>query len=244
MDKLAKLSIIRNYYPEAVISIDNFNRFIDFLKNDLGLHPSQIMMADSICSDDVNSIQYPARINEFLGPFKLGGLDGFPFSGLTGMTAFSKHVPEDGAVFIYYGPHIGINKEGIVGEINRYGQRYTTPCCGATSAALFKLENDQIVPNNITELDYQMNTIEQLLLSERHRIIFAESPIMEATEVIYEAIDKRIEQLVFATEYDCKYIILMGVIMVNGDSGLGSFNVPKRFELIDVSTKQKRALHI
>jgi hypothetical protein len=39
------------------------------------------MLADSVCSDDLNIIQYPARTQEFLGPFKMGGLDGFPFIG-------------------------------------------------------------------------------------------------------------------------------------------------------------------
>jgi putative membrane protein len=71
-------------------------------KNNI-IEPKQVMLADSICSDDVNSIQYPVRTQEFLGPFKMGGLDGFPFTGLTGMGAFASHVPDDGAVFIYYG---------------------------------------------------------------------------------------------------------------------------------------------
>ena len=49
----------------------------------------------------------------------MGGLDGFPFTGLTGMGAFASHVPDDGAVFVYYGPHIGITKDGVIGEIHR-----------------------------------------------------------------------------------------------------------------------------
>jgi len=48
----------------------------------------------------VNSIQYPARTQEFTVPFKMGGLDGFPLTGLTGMGAFASHVPDEGALFI------------------------------------------------------------------------------------------------------------------------------------------------
>jgi hypothetical protein len=77
MKKREKLDIIRKWYPQAITTIDCVNTLIDFVEEKLDLEPAQIMLADSICSDDVNSIQYPARANEFLGPFKLGGLDGF-----------------------------------------------------------------------------------------------------------------------------------------------------------------------
>ncbi|WP_222943801.1 hypothetical protein [Pedobacter sp. N36a] len=49
-------------------------------------------------SDIKSGILFPLRSNEFLGPFKLGGLDGFPFAGWSGMGAFASHVPDDGAV--------------------------------------------------------------------------------------------------------------------------------------------------
>lgn len=194
------------------------------------------MLADSICSDDVNSIQYPSRALEFLGPFKMGGLDGFPFTGLTGMGAFASHVPDDGAVFIYYGPHIGVSKDSIVGEIHRLGQTKNTGCCGAAKGALNKLNNNQITEGNITELDYQMNTIEQIVYSKRERIQNAAIPIQEATEVIYEAIDKRISELVNATKYNCKYVILLGAILINSDSDMESFSSTRRFDVIDLKT--------
>lgn len=194
MKKREKLDIIRAHYPSAITTIDSVNRLIDFVENDLDLEPAQIMLADSICSDDVNSIQYPARAHEFLGPFKMGGLNGFPFTGLTGMGAFASHVPDEGAVFIYYGPHIGISKTGVPGEIHRLGQSKSSGCCGAAKGALGKLLNNDITPGNVTELDYQMNTIEQILLGDKQRIVAAEQPLMEATEVIYEAIDSRIEE--------------------------------------------------
>ncbi|HQV00690.1 MAG TPA: hypothetical protein PLO59_05990, partial [Bacteroidia bacterium] len=173
MKKRDKLSIIHKWYPNAITTIDSVNRIIDYVEYELDLEPKQVMLADSICSDDVNSIQYPARTQEFLGPFKMGGLDGFPFTGLTGMGAFASHVPDDGAVFIYYGPHIGIAKDGTIGEIHRFGQSKNSGCCGAAKGALNKLINNIIIPGNVTELDYQMNTIVQILLNESNRILHA-----------------------------------------------------------------------
>jgi len=242
MKKREKLEIIRKFYPNALTTIDSVNIFIDYLEDKLDLEPAQVMLADSICSDDVNSIQYPARAHEFLGPFKMGGLDGFPFTGLTGMGAFASHVPDDGAVLIYYGPHIGITKDGKIGEIHRIGQTKNTGCCGAAKGALNKLLSDQIVAGNISELDYQMNTIEQILFKAKDRILNTQVPLFEATEVIYEAIDKRINELVENTSYNCKYVILMGAILINSDSDMGSFTHNKCFDVIDLATHKRQSL--
>jgi len=193
-------------------------------------------------SDDVNSIQYPARTKELLGSFKMGGLDGFPFTGLTGMGAFASHVPDNGAVFIYYGPHIGITKTGTIGEIHRFGQHKNSACCGAAKGALAKLMNDQIIEGNVTDLDYQMNTIEQILLKQKERVLTAPTPLFEATEVIYEAIDARICELVAKTTYNCKYVILMGAVLINSDTDMGSYTSAKRFELIELESGTKRDL--
>lgn len=242
MLKKEKLKIIRQWYPNAITTIDSVNRFIDFIEEHLDLEPEQVMLADSVCSDDVNSIQYPARTKELLGPFKMGGLDGFPFTGLTGMGAFASHVPDNGAVFIYYGPHIGITKTGTIGEIHRFGQHKNSGCCGAAKGALAKLMNDQIVEGNVTNLDYQMNTLEQILLKQKERILSAPTPLFEATEVIYEAIDARICELVSKTSYNCKYVILMGAVLINSDTDMGSYTSAKRFELINLESGQKRDL--
>jgi hypothetical protein len=242
MKKREKLAIIRQYYHDAITTIDGVNRLIDFVEEKLDLEPGQVMLADSICSDDVNSIQYPARAYEFLGPFKMGGLDGFPFTGLTGMGAFASHVPDGGAVFVYYGPHVGVSKNGAFGEIHRMGQSKNSGCCGAAKGALNKLINGQITAGNVTDMDYQMNTIEQILWKEKERVLSAAIPLKEATEVIYEAIDRRIEELVAATHYNCRYVILMGAVLINSDSDMGSFNCARKFDVINLKTNERQSL--
>jgi DNA-dependent RNA polymerase auxiliary subunit epsilon len=242
MKKREKLAIIHQYYPNAMSTIDAVNQTIAYVEDILDLETKQIMMADSICSDDVNSIQYPARALEFLGPFKLGGLDGYPFAGLTGMSAYASHVPTDGAAFIYYGPHIGITTDGKIGEIQRMGQLMNSDCCGASKAGLEKLLNNQITVGTQSDLDYQMNTLEQILLKEKDRIIAAKIPIKEATEVLYEAIHKRIHELVAKTKFNCKYILLTGSILINSDKEIGSFTSAKNVELINMETGQKTDL--
>ena len=240
MLKKDKLAIIHQHYPKAISTIDGLNNFINFIEDELGLELSQVMLADSVCSDDVNAIQYPVRAQEILGPFKMGGLDGFPFTGLTGMGAFASHVPYEGAAVVYYGPHIGISKNGAIGEIHRHGQDKNTGCCGAAKAALHKLTNDLITAGVMTDMDYQMNTLEQIVFAQKDRILFASVPLNEATEVIYEAIDKRIEELVQVTKFPCKYVILFGAIHINGDTDMGSFNEARKFDVINLSTGERQ----
>jgi Limiting CO2-inducible proteins B/C beta carbonyic anhydrases len=82
------LDVVRGRYPNALSTSDTVDAFLDLMGQRLGIAPGKIMLADSICSDDLNIIEYPKRAYEMLGPFKLRGLDGFPFAGLTGMGAF------------------------------------------------------------------------------------------------------------------------------------------------------------
>jgi hypothetical protein len=170
-------------------------------------------------------------MGEFLGPFKMGGLNGYPFAGLSGMGAFLSHVPDEGAVLIYYGPHIGITKEGEVGKVRRVGISKDTSCCGAAKAALEKLKQGQIDAGQITSLDYQMNTIEQLFLQNQERILNAQNQIQEATLVMYEAIDQRIHELIDLSSFCCKHVIIIGAIHINSDPDMGSFSSVQRFDV-------------
>jgi hypothetical protein len=233
------LQTIRETYASARPTHDTVGRILDVFSRELGLEPRQIMHADSICSDDLNTIEYPARAYEMLGPFKLGGLNGFPFAGLTGMGAFAHHVPENGAVFVFHAPHIGITRAGGIGEILRPGQTAPSACCGAARAALGRLERGELRDGAIDELDYQQNTLEQILLRERERVLDAPNRVVAATDVIYSAIEKRIDLLASRTRYPCRHLVIMGGILINGDHDLGSFCEVRRFVHVDARTNQR-----
>ncbi len=235
-DDANPLEILARWYPAALSTTDAVERLFDLMGKRLGLPPGRILAADSICCDDIDAIQYPERASEMLGPFRMGGLDGFPFAGLTGMGAFAHHVPEDGALFLFFGPHIGFTMRGEVGRVLRFGQREASACCGAACAALAKLSEDAIREGERTELDYQQNTLEQILLAERARILGAKEPIVEATEVVYEASERRIRELVERTSFPCSRIVLMGAILINGDRDVGSFCECRRLVSLDTST--------
>jgi hypothetical protein len=236
------LEVIRRVYPNAITTNESVDRLLDLLHRRLGVDPSQVMLADSICSDDLNSIEYPKRAYEMLGPFKMGGLNGFPFTGLTGMGAFAHHVPADGAVFVFHAPHIGIGVDGSTAQILRPGQSERSACCGAARAAVSKLERGEIKAGEVTELDYQQNTIEQIFLAESERILGAADRLVEATQVMYEAIERRIDALVARTKYPCTHLILMGAVLINADHEAGSFASLQRLHYVDVHTGARQDL--
>jgi hypothetical protein len=227
------LEKVRNYFPNAVSSND-FVRNIYQSLTPYGLSPEQIMLAHSICSDDVNAIEYPDEGKKMLGPFNLGGLNGYPFTGLTGMAAFSHHVPFDGAAMVFYAPHIGVSKEGELGKILRVGQDQSSSCCGATVLALNRLKNNEIKTGTKPEDDYQQHSLQEFLLAEKERVLNAAYPIKTATEVIFEKSGEMIDRMIRKTNFTGKYLFVIGAIIINTDWQFGSFLELRRFEEWDI----------
>ena len=44
-------------------------------------------------------------------------------------------------------------------------------------------------------------------------------------------------EVVEKTDFNCRYIIIAGAILINSDSDMGSFTQIRRFDIIDLSTK-------
>lgn len=237
---LTYLETIELYYPNAQSIERTFNKLLDLIFKEYGISPKELVFANSLGNEYVNTIQYPEIVKEMLGPVNLGGLDGYPFSGVSGMKAFSRHVPQDGTAFILYASHIGITQEGTIGEIKHQGQSSNSDCSASVKAALSKLINGKILEGNITDSDYQMNTIEQILLQNKNRILDAKNQIFEATEVIYEAIDRQIDFLISKTDFPCKNLFRIGGVHINSDSG--SFYSYKRIEHISLEDGQRTNL--
>jgi hypothetical protein len=230
------LETIRTYYPDAYYAEFLEQQVLEYLRI-IQIDPQKVMTANSVCSDDINAMQFPISDSGLLGPFYLGGLDGFPFTGLTGMQAFAHHMPEQGALLIYFGPHNGITKKGVIGKVLRTGQDHDSDCCGAAQAALKKIDDRPAPP---TLLDYQEDKIVDLFQQHKSKIKEAPYPIKEATEVMYRSIDERIHLLVNESmdSFKGKLLILVGSIFINVDDGSEACIAPRCFQTIDVKTKK------
>jgi len=141
---------VRLTYPNAV-SAERFGTHAKEFIRSKGYTPDNIVLSNSICSDDVDGPVYsdvsnigqtPASQNQFLGAFMSGGLAGYPHTGILGIQAWGSHVTTttQGGLFMINMPHIGISRAGNVGRIWRRGksqaQSLTDNTCGAVATAI------------------------------------------------------------------------------------------------------------
>lgn len=117
---------------------------------DEGIPSTDIVLAEGICSDDVDASKvpnniggWPNSINSFLGPFQSGGLAGYPFVGSVGYGAFASHVTSTGTLFVTSTPHIGVTEDGRSGRMLRRGKAdsITDNTCGAVAGAIDQVVN-------------------------------------------------------------------------------------------------------
>lgn len=213
---------VTSFYPKAEPASVITGDYLKLVQEGYGFDLKRTLFATSICSDDVNISAEFRSIHE--RPFVMGGLSGFPFTGRTGMIAFAHHVPDDGHAFIFFGPHIGINSQGVSGSIMRYGQKKLTTCCGAIALALDSLLG-KIPPiykeGDSREFDYQEYYLLDCLTENRDRLLTARDPIYRATEMVYSKIAAAITNLVISAkdEFPCRQVALLGGIIINTDHG-------------------------
>ena len=123
----------------------------EYITNE-GIPSTDIVLAEGICSDDVDAAYlpgniggWPTSINSFLGPFMSGGLAGYPFVGSVGFGAFASHVTTTlgGTLFVTSTPHIGVTEDGRSGRMLRRGKAnsLTDNTCGAVAGAIDQVVN-------------------------------------------------------------------------------------------------------
>ena len=128
----------------------------EYITNE-GIPSTNIVLAEGICSDDVDAAYlpgniggWPTSINSFLGPFMSGGLAGYPFVGSVGFGAFASHVATtlDGTLFVTSMPHIGVTEDGRSGRMLRRGKAdsITDNTCGAVAGAIDQVVNQLSSP--------------------------------------------------------------------------------------------------
>lgn len=232
-DRMVKL-----HYPGAMDAKDTSIHYLGKLQIDHGIDISRVLMATSVCSDDIN-VPSTTFFNVLFGPFIMGGLGGLPFAGQTGMTAFAHHIPDDGSAFIFYGPHIGITMYGELGKMYRPRQEQTGNSCGALMLALSRFQNEDYEPV-INEDDYQQMKLEESLLSYRDRILESDNPEKEITETTYDIIDKKIHEHIASCsdEFQVDRVALLGGIIINTDYGLDDYFDARNFEVIKLKSQE------
>jgi hypothetical protein len=226
--------LVKVFFPNAMDAKDTSIHFLGKMQIEHKLDISKVLMATSVCSDDIN-IPSTSFFNVLFGPFIMGGLGGLPFAGKTGMTAFAHHIPDDGSAFIFYGPHIGVTLEGELGKMYRPRQEATGNSCGALMLALDRLRDPDYAPV-INDDDYQQMKLEQSLLPYRAQILKSEYQAREITEAAYQIIDQKIHDYlkICKNEFHVDRVTLLGGIIINTDYGLDDYFDARNFEVLEV----------
>ncbi|AMV40186.1 hypothetical protein [Planctomyces sp. SH-PL62] len=226
MFQLRATSFVSDYYPGAIKACELIEALLDYTEKELELREDQIAFLTSVCSDDLNSVQLPD--NDMIGPFVLGGLDGYPFVGRTGIGAFSHHLPEEGAALMVVGPHVGITDDGQVGKVLRPGQSKPSDCCGAAAAALQKLVAGGIHPKQPADFDphdYQQESLEQLMLKHSNEILHLGKStyawrFVRAAEVIYRETVETLFNFLKTVKFEAPAFVFGGILInLDGDQG-------------------------
>lgn len=214
--RLAIESMVKKAYPNAATGAWVTQKYLGFLADEYKADLKKMLFATSLCSDDINVSTDFRKV--LARPFTMGGLGGLPYSGFTGMVAYSHHIPDDGDAFIFYGPHIGMTDTGELGRLIRPGQSKLSNSCGALMLALERMQQqEEVYVPHVVAHDYQQMVLENTLMPFKHDILSAEDPKKEITEKIYHNIHKQINQLVrmAKAEFVCKRIFLLGGVIIN-----------------------------
>lgn len=228
--------LVKKQFPGAMDAKDTSIHYLGRMQIEHSIDISKVLMATSVCSDDIN-IPSTTFFNVLFGPFIMGGLGGLPFAGQTGMTAFAHHIPDEGSAFIFYGPHIGVTLDGQLGKMYRPRQEETGNSCGALMLALSRLQDESYKPT-INDDDYQQMKLEESLLPYRDKIMDSSNQQKEITESTYKIIDKKIHEHIKTCkdEFPVNTVTLLGGIIINTDYGLDDYFAPRNFEVIDLRT--------
>lgn len=214
--------VIKSIYPQSQEGMAMTLSCINKLRDEHNFDFKKTILGTSVCSDEI--VRTATNFRDYLdneSPFSLGGLGGFPFTGITGFIAFSGHIPDNGFAIIEYGPHIGVSKNGSVGSVKRSGQASETTCCGALKVSVNKLKDEKSVTAD-PDLDYQQWKLETAISQNKDAVVSSEDPLVAATDIMYESIDERIKHLLkeTSTYFKNTTVALVGGIIINTDHGL------------------------
>ncbi|ADY51981.1 hypothetical protein Pedsa_1416 [Pseudopedobacter saltans DSM 12145] len=235
--------LVKKHYPNAKSGEEVTKAYLGFLKEEYKSDLTKMMFATSLCADDINVSTDFRRV--LSRPFTLGGMGGLPFAGLTGITAFAHHVPDGGDAFIFYGPHIGITDDGVLGKMRRPGQKHLTNSCGALMLALERMRDKEgvYIPVN-NEIDYQQTLLERSVMPFKHQILQAEIPEKEITEVTFGNIYSQVHDLVRISknEFNCNRVFLLGCVIINTSPEFFDYVDVRTFETLDLKSLKEKEL--
>lgn len=197
------------------------------------------LLATSLCCDEVTRDLEKAFSDRYGDNFSMGGLSGIPFGGVTSFSAMAHHIPDGGSCLIVYGPHVGMDRKGNLGTVERRGRRESGPCCGSACAAASYVSAVHAGLQMAAEragMDMEQHFVGELLLPHADRLDMALHPQEELPRILYEENHKMIKKIVSRACSEVAgngKIALLGGIQINTPQEEPDQFVPMNFELLN-----------
>lgn len=225
----------------GVLSAHTLARAADTVLSAKGLDSDNVLLATSLCCDEVNRDLEDEFRTIYGSNFNMGGIAGFPFGGLTSFGAMVHHIPRGGSCLIMYGPHVGIDFDGVVGKVNRKGHNGSGACCNtaiASMAYVKAVRSGQTIhsPDPSDPIDAQQVFVDSALLAHGDRLEKANDPNVELPHALFDCQSELMSRIMAKGTVDIPKgtsIALLGGIQVNTPEGTPEYFLPKKFELLD-----------
>jgi len=226
----------------GIVTAHQLARSLDVILEPRGFKKDTTLLATSFSCDEVNRDLEDELRSVYGQNFALGGLGGFPFGGVTAFGALCHHIPLSGQCIVVYGPHVGIDFDGVIGKVNRRGHHGSGAC---SYANLISFEYVKAVRDGNTvdstdpsdPIDSQQVFINNALLEHTDRLLSAENPAVELPHAIYDCIDallKRITDKCLPGDLPAGVpMALLGGVQVNTPEGTPDYFLPKKFNIIN-----------
>lgn len=215
-----------------------------------GFQQQTTLVASSLCSDEVNRpLEEAIRASYGDRYFAMGGLAGFPFSGVTGFGAMASHIPDSGNCLLIYGPHVGVDSAGNVGKVDRRGKLASGTCCGsavyASKTLLPVVTGEEDISGGFSAKSIDMDDAQQkfvtrYLLPYSSEICSAKEPMVTLPYVTFKPIDNMMNEIVAkasAKVGETGKIAMLGGLQINTPGDTSDYFLPLRFDVRDSSNK-------
>jgi len=230
---------VTSAFPKAMTNAELVSMVTETLK-EYGYGESSLV-ATSLCCDEVNRVLEKDFSKHYTDNFSMGGLAGFAFGGVTSFGAMAHHIPDGGSCLVVYGPHVGVDKEGNVGVVNRRGRAAPGACCGSACAALGHVScvhkgEAKDVDASVFEdpVNAQQNMVGKLLMPHAERLVNAAQPMVELPHALYDAQKKLMDDIIAAGCQEVAgegKIALLGGIQINTPEDETDYFLPLNFEV-------------
>jgi hypothetical protein len=231
---------IQEVFPGAIKSSKLANLVKKVLSQN-GYSDDKTLIATSLCCDEVNRELEADLTSVYNFNFSMGGLAGFAFGGVTSFGAMAHHIPDNGSCLVVYGPHVGVDKDGTVGKVNRRGRDNGSGiCCGSAAGAAAYCKSVQggsdPTPPAEDALDAQQTFVGNMLLPHADRISSSSDPDVELPLALFDVQDEFMKTIVSKGCGEVAgegKIAILGGIQINTPSGTNEYFLPKVFQVMN-----------